>query len=50
MFYTISLKQDSVTFEAIMKHDDEDNTMKLPYNQQLRATTVITQELFRITS
>jgi len=33
-----------------MKHDVEDNKMKLSYNKELRATAVITLQLFHITS
>jgi hypothetical protein len=32
-----------------MKHDDEDNKMKLSYNKELRATAMLTLQLFRIT-
>jgi len=50
MFYSVHFKLDSFTFETFMKHDNEDNKMKLSYDKELRATAVITLQLFHITS
>jgi hypothetical protein len=50
MLYKGPLKEDRFTFEAIMKHDDEDSTLELFCDKQLRIIALKTQEFFRITS